>query len=261
MSHWTSRRISEKYAAFRPTYPPEIISHILKHVPVKSLALDVGCGTGQVVKLIATHFDRVVGVDPSDSQIKSAFQAPNVEYTVGAAESFRLSDSRAANLVTVAQALHWFDIPKFCARILQVMDTNGVLAAWNYSTFRSIPLACNEAIDELDTMLLRDGFWPKERRHIDDNYACLIPHITSSHFDLIETRTVHYLEHATVDHVINYLGTWSGIHRYMEAHPDDDILGRLHSRLTDACGNTKEMEVTFPMTLFLFRPKRSNSKL
>lgn len=100
---WESRA----YATYRPTYPPALYDAIMaKHMGGRALAVDIGCGSGQVTADLAPRFDKVVGVDASASQLAHARSAPNVAYQQGTAEATGLADG-CADLITVAAALHW----------------------------------------------------------------------------------------------------------------------------------------------------------
>src|SRR5690606_1048641 len=68
------------YAAFRPDYPDALVAYLGEIAPDQGLAVDVGCGTGQLTALLAQHFRKVVGIDPSAEQLANASQHPLVEY-------------------------------------------------------------------------------------------------------------------------------------------------------------------------------------
>ena len=74
------------YARFRPFYPPELYAWLAAKAPARRLAIDVGTGNGQAAVALAAHFERVIGVEPSDGQRANATPAPHVEYRPGTAE-------------------------------------------------------------------------------------------------------------------------------------------------------------------------------
>jgi ubiquinone/menaquinone biosynthesis C-methylase UbiE len=84
------------------------------------MAWDCAAGSGQATADLARRFDRVIATDASSEQISAAKPISNVEYRVATAEQSGLSDN-CADLVTVAQALHWFDLPKFYAEARRVL--------------------------------------------------------------------------------------------------------------------------------------------
>ena len=93
------------YARFRPVYPPDLFAWLAAQAPAKRVAVDVGTGNGQAAVALAHHFERVIGVEPSDDQLANAAAAPNVEYRRGTAEATSV-DAGSADLLTVAQAFH-----------------------------------------------------------------------------------------------------------------------------------------------------------
>jgi ubiquinone/menaquinone biosynthesis C-methylase UbiE len=102
---------AESYSVFRPTYPPELYDSVLKFSSAgpdknRHLAVDVATGTGQAAKDLAKHYRRVIAIDGNGSQISHAVKAENVEYRVADAHNTGL-DGNIADVVTVAQALHW----------------------------------------------------------------------------------------------------------------------------------------------------------
>ncbi len=106
---------SVEYARFRPRYPDELFRYLGVVAPARQSAWDCATGSGQAAVALATHFDRVVATDASAQQIESAEQHERVEYHVAPAEKSGLAPE-SVDLVTVAQALHWFDIPAFLRR-------------------------------------------------------------------------------------------------------------------------------------------------
>src|SRR5689334_1149416 len=100
------------YARYRPVYPPELFSFILNHIEKKDSAWDCATGNGQTAKELAKHFDKVHATDISQKQLDQAEQASNIFYSLQAAEQTNFSDNQF-DLVTVSQALHWFDFDKF----------------------------------------------------------------------------------------------------------------------------------------------------
>ena len=72
-----------------------------------------------------------VATDASEEQIRHAQAHPRVEYRVAIAHASGLPP-HSADLVTVAQALHWFDLPPFYAEVRRVLRPGGIVAAWCY---------------------------------------------------------------------------------------------------------------------------------
>jgi SAM-dependent methyltransferase len=114
------------YAAFRPTYPKALAERLAQQAPNRSLALDVGCGTGQLSVLLAEQFERVEAVDVSADQLAHAEQRGNLRYQLSPAESLPFADASMA-LVSVGQAAHWFDLPRFYVEAQRVAQPGALL--------------------------------------------------------------------------------------------------------------------------------------
>lgn len=95
------------YARFRPTYPEALFEAIVRDVPRRERAWDCATGSGQAFAPLASRFALVVASDASARQLREVEPLPNVRCVVARAERVPLA-SAAFDLVTVAQALHWF---------------------------------------------------------------------------------------------------------------------------------------------------------
>jgi ubiquinone/menaquinone biosynthesis C-methylase UbiE len=127
--HFSSR--AADYAAYRPTYPPELVDYLASVCPTSNLALDCGCGTGQLAVLLADRFKRVIATDASAQQIENTEPRERVTYRVAPAERSGLPDA-SADLVVAAQAAHWFDQPAFYAEARRVGRPGAILALVTY---------------------------------------------------------------------------------------------------------------------------------
>jgi len=155
------------YADCRPTYPPALAKALARLSPARELALDCGCGSGQLSVLLADQFERVEATDASAPQIEQAAAHPRVTYRVAPAEASGLGES-SCDLVVAAQAAHWFDLPRYWAEVARVLKPGGLAALVGYGLLRIDP-ALDAAVDAFYT----DGvgrFWPPERRLVDGGY-------------------------------------------------------------------------------------------
>jgi SAM-dependent methyltransferase len=124
---------AEVYERARPEYPPEAIE-FLREIGLSddSDVLDLAAGTGKLTRALIAAGARVTAVEPL-SAMRQMLQQRLPEATVmeGTAERIPVEDG-FVDLVTVAQAFHWFDAPKAAAEIARVMRPGGGLAAiWN----------------------------------------------------------------------------------------------------------------------------------
>ncbi|EPE08064.1 methyltransferase domain-containing protein [Ophiostoma piceae UAMH 11346] len=138
------------YAAVRPDYHTSVYDFVLEHTRFgpSTLAVDLGCGPGNVARALAPHFARVVGVDPADGMLETATQisldAKNVVYRKGTASDFDLliaetdaTDATAStgspvfiDLIASGNAAHWFDMPSFWPLAARVVRPGGTVALW-----------------------------------------------------------------------------------------------------------------------------------
>ncbi|WOC14436.1 class I SAM-dependent methyltransferase [Gordonia sp. MP11Mi] len=205
---WFARG-GDEYAAHRPTYSGALASVLSSLAPDRELAVDVGCGTGQLTALLAEHFDAVVGVDPSQSQIAAAVHAPNIEYRVGPAERLDVADG-SASIVTAAQAAHWFDLPAFYDEARRIARAGAVIALITYGV-----VALDDDLAERFDRFYRDEigpYWPPERVHVDSAYADLpFP------FARVDVSVSPIERDWTLDDFVDYVGTWSATRRARDA--------------------------------------------
>lgn len=210
--HFSSQAAA--YAAFRPAYPPELYAWLAAQAPARNLAWDAGCGSGQAAVGLAGHFSRVEASDPSERQIAQARPHPQVRYHVAAEALPALADG-SVELVTAAQALHWFDQDAFSAELRRVAAPGAVLAVWTYNLHR-IDAAVDAVVDALYRAM--DPWWPPERRHVEDGYARFrLPGETLAAPRFAMTATWDF------EHLLGYLASWSAVARCREQTGRDAI--------------------------------------
>lgn len=197
------------YRMFRPTYPPELFTFLADTCAYHDLAWDCGTGSGQAAVPLAAHFSRVFATDASADQLKNAEQHPKVAYVVATAEACPLPDS-AADLVLVAQALHWFNHDRFYSEVRRVCKRGATIAATCYYK----PSVCSE----VDPILRRwedfiRPYWTAERAWVDDGYRS----IPFPFAELVAPR-MEVSAPVTLAQFIGYLGTWSASKLYQKKH-------------------------------------------
>lgn len=206
---------AEVYHEARPTYPDALFDWLAAQAPARGLAWDAGCGNGQASVALAARFARVYASDPSAPQIANAETRPNIDYHVEPAEHCALADA-AADLVTVAQALHWFDPARFHTEVCRVLKPGGVFAAWAYADCR-----VDGAVDAVKDHLYVDltgPYWLPERRHIEAGYRTLpfpFEEIAAPPFAMrVDWNLAQYL---------GYLRSWSATQRYQKDRGEDPV--------------------------------------
>ncbi len=216
------------YREARPTYPDALFDWLVAQAPARTLAWDAGCGNGQASVALAARWMRVHATDPSATQIASAEARPNIDYRVEPAEQCSLADA-SADLVTVAQALHWFDLARFHAEVRRVLKPGGVFAAWAYADCRVDP-----AIDALKDRLYIDltgPYWPAERVHVESGYRGLpFP------FEALAAPAFAMCMQWDVGQFLAYLRSWSATQRYLKDRGEDPV-ARVEADLRAAWGD------------------------
>jgi SAM-dependent methyltransferase len=141
---------------------------------------------------------------------------PRIEYRVAGAEHAPL-ENNSVDLITVAQALHWFDQTQFFQEAWRVLKQNGVLAVWSYNL-----LSINPPIDAIVNYYYQDivgPYWPPERRLVENGYPPL-----PTPFHEIDVPDFAMTSHWTLADLLGYLGTWSASVYYAKAQQHDPLL-------------------------------------
>lgn len=224
------------YAAARPDYPEALFATLAAIVRQTRLAWDCATGNGQAAASLARHFDAVVATDASAEQIASANGPERVEFRTAPAEVSGLA-SASVDLVTVAQALHWFDIPAFFAEAERVLCPGGVLAYWCYGN-------CDiaDGIGELVQAIYEsvDEYWPPERTLIENGYRDI-----EAPFPRIDLPPFAMQLEWTSGQLLDYVATWSACQRARKATGKDPLDG-FRERINAAWGAAPRT-VTWPL--------------
>jgi SAM-dependent methyltransferase len=213
---------SKKYAASRPTYPQPLFDFLAGIVDRKDLAWDCATGNGQAAVALSKYFRKVIASDISKKQIENAKRKSNIRYKVFPAEKATLEDG-SVDLVTVAQALHWFNFEGFYKEAKRVLRKDGVIAAWAYGLHSISP-----GIDKVTHHLYEDilgEYWPEERKYIENKYEDVpFP------FKQIPSPQFQIKLDWNLSELVDYLRTWSSVQKFMEKNscdPVKQILGDL----------------------------------
>ena len=234
--------VAARYADFRPSYPAALFDYLTTLAPRNSLVWDCAAGTGQATIDLAARFDRVIGTDASREQIAAATSHPSIEYRVALAEQSGLSDA-SVGLITVAQALHWFNFDRFYAEVHRVLAPNGLLVAWGYGI--------NEVDGDVVNSLVQDfyhnivgPYWPAERKLLAEGYRTIpFP------FAEITPPAFHMEAKWTLEQLIGYFSTWSATNRFIKStghNPLEPLSAALAKIWGDAA---KTRRVIWPLSL------------
>ena len=209
-------RQSADYARYRPDYPAALFEFLAALAPDRRRAWDCATGNGQAALGLAGHFETVVATDASVRQIREAAGRAGVHYAVSSAEESPLPDA-SVGLVAVAQALHWFDRPRFWREVRRVLVRGGAVAVWSYNTFHVTPAV--EAVLDRYYKEIVGPYWPPGRSIVEQGYGAL-------EFPFAEETPPGFLLEKRWDlaALLGYLQTWSASQRYREANGSDPVL-------------------------------------
>ena len=204
------------YASARPRYPDALFAWLTQQCAAHELAWDAGCGNGQASIALAGHFAQVFASDPSSKQIGQAAMHPRVRYAVEPAEACSLADA-SIDLISVAQAYHWFDQVRFCDEVQRVARSGALLAIYSYE--RS---TVNCDVDAVFEHLYRDvlgPYWPPERQQVENGYRDVL-------FPIAELADVPRWQLQcdwTLAQYLAYLRSWSACQKYVVANGSDPV--------------------------------------
>lgn len=229
------------YEAHRPTYPPELFGFLAEIVAFHELAWDCATGNGQAAIDLAGYFDRVIATDASDGQLSEARAHPRVDYLQARAEKTPLRDA-SVDLVTVALALHWFDVERFYDEVRRVVRRGGVLACWTYSLQRVSP-AVDAALKRLYVDVL-GPHWARQIRHVESGYQTLpFP------FEEIDPPKFRIVRSWNLAEYVAIVDTWSAAQSYRKKTGRDPI-DEVRDDLASAWGDPEQRrEVAWDLSL------------
>ncbi len=237
---------SSDYAQFRPKYPAELFGFLESLLEQKQAAWDCGTGNGQVAVELAKFFNRVEATDISQAQLEQAEKVSNLNYSLQSAEKTNFPDN-SFDLISVAQAIHWFDFSQFYKEVKRSLKPGGVIAVIGYGLIKS-----NEQTNELINHFYREvlgDYWDPERRYLEDGYRSI-----GFPFEEINTPALEMEFVWDFGHLIGYLKTWSGV-RHFQIKQGYDPVEAISGELRNAFG--EHGVVKFPIFLRVGKNNKS----
>ncbi|MES2937600.1 MAG: class I SAM-dependent methyltransferase [Pseudomonadota bacterium] len=211
-------RVAAGYAGGRPGYPEALFDWLAARCEQHELAVDVGAGTGQAALPLARRFRRVIATDLSAEQLANATAAPNIDWRVAVAEDTG-AGAQSADLVTVAQALHWFDLGKFWPEVRRILKPGGLVAVWTYGVLEVGDPQVDGCVQSFYWNRVHP-YWPAGREHVENGYAKLS-------FPFAQEAVPPFAMECrwTLDQFLAYVRTWSAVARMAEATGHDPVAG------------------------------------
>ncbi|WP_421762766.1 class I SAM-dependent methyltransferase [Ekhidna sp.] len=229
---------SDDYAKFRPVYSKELINYLISLTKNQEVCWDCGTGNGQLAVALSDTFRQVKATDISQNQLDNATKRPNIEYSKQPAEQTNFPD-QYFDLITVAQAAHWFDHQRFNDEVKRTLKPNGIIALFGYGLVK-VEGVIGSIIKDFYWTITKP-YWDSERDHIEAQYETIpFPYDeiqVSQNFDIISDMTV--------DQLTGYISTWSAVQHFIKANGYSPI-DQLKIDLTKVWNN-EDRQVTFPV--------------
>ncbi len=230
----------ENYSSFRPGYPPELLAFIKDKLYHHQRALDCGTGNGQMAVELAKFMKEVEAFDISPQQLEHAVRKDTITYSVQQAEKLNFPDN-FFDLVTIAQAIHWFDFSQFYAEVIRILKPSGLIAIVGYGLFRSNP-ETDAVIDHFYKKTI-GPYWEPERKYLEEAYKTIpFP------FSEIQTPDFFFKEVWSLKRLKGYLRTWSAVKKYENSKGKDPVHS-IEKDLEKSFGSSGE--VVFPILIRL----------
>lgn len=226
---------SDRYAQYRPQYPQALADWLAEHSHAQT-AWDCGAGNGQFTRLLAKVIPHIEATDISGNQLQHAYPDSRIRYTVQPAEETTFAD-QSFDLITVAQAVHWFQFERFYAEVTRVAKPGAIVALIGYGEHRIHPEA-DAIVRELHREVL-GSYWDAERAYVDAAYQTVpFP------FQEIETPLFKMVMRWTPEELFGYIGTWSALKKFVKVNGYNPLNERKPALL--ACLASVN-EVEFPL--------------
>jgi SAM-dependent methyltransferase len=230
-----------QYAQSRPRYPEELFVFLASLVKRHRLAWDCATGNGQAALGLVGYFNKIVATDISDQQISQALVHPQIEYRVAGSEQSGFED-KSVDLVTVASAIHWFDLDSFYLEVKRVVHPGGVLAAWTYHVGH-----VESPFDKLFHRFYYDALFPyfnPGARLVDDGYQSLILPGKP-----MPSRDFQVSADWNLNQMLAFIHSWSGTQQYIKERGEDPV-ALIEKELSRIWGNhTRIHTVRWPLYL------------
>ncbi|UKZ76885.1 hypothetical protein TrVFT333_004600 [Trichoderma virens FT-333] len=257
------------YAYARPDYDTSVYQTIVNHHKSTGgqfdTIVDVGCGPGPAARGLAPYFANVIGLDPSEGMVATArtfggvsLASRPIRFEISTAEDLGahlttpIGDS-SVDLITAANAAHWFDMPRFWLAAARVLKPGGTVALWTSGEVRAHPsmpnaAAIQAALDDHSETYLK-AFYVPGNYMVRNRYADLpLPWSIAQQIEAFDKESFVRKEWATgekfvagesevdLDTFEKIMASGSPQTRWRQAHPDavgteNDVVRILRRRI------------------------------
>jgi SAM-dependent methyltransferase len=208
-------KLAESYAKYRPHYPPELFQYLASLCSEHDLAWDCATGNGQAAAGLAPFFKRILATDLSKEQLSQSIPNGKIVYRLASAENSGL-ESESVDLITSANAAHWFNFELFYHEVKRVLKSDGKIGLWCY-----LHSGITKEIDKIAKHYAYEilkSYWPPERKYVEEKYQTLpFP------FEEIKAPVFKMNLQWNFFNFTGYLKTWSASQRYLEEKKKDPL--------------------------------------
>ena len=232
---------ADSYQKFRPSYPSELFEFLSSLTSEHQLSWDCGTGNGQSANSLTNYYEKIFATDPSAQQIDNAKLHKQITYKAETAENTSL-ENKTVDLITVAQAVHWFEFDNFYSEVKRVLKQNGIIAVWAYG-LPTINNSVDEIIKHFHDNIVGE-FWQAQNRLIEKEYKTIpFP------FEQISTPNFYIKKELTFFDILGLLKSWSATQKYIDKHHQNPI-DLIENELLEIWGE-KEIEKSATWKLIL----------
>jgi SAM-dependent methyltransferase len=240
--HFSS--IAPQYARGRIGYPESLYRFLGAQCDGHGLAWDCATGSGQAALDLARTFSRVIATDISGELLALALPHPRISYRMASAEESGI-EAGSIDLVTVAQALHWFDLNRFWAEVLRVLKKSGVMTFWGYN-WPVVDPGVDRVLEDFKAVI--SSSWPERSSIIHGGYSSITVPLHEISSPAFEASAQWEL-----DDYLAHLRSWSAT-RYYRERTGEDATKQFQPAFADAWRDG-QVAVKWPLMLRVFQKK------
>lgn len=235
--------VAASYELHRPGYPAQLITYLAELAPAQNLALDIGCGNGQLTKQLGKHFNQTLGSDLSLAQLEQSEQQPNIHYFCNPAEVIPVKNG-IIDLVVAAQSAHWFVLNDFYKEVRRISKTNAVLALISYGVMSIDHVQIQQRFQTFYQSEI-SPYWPSQRRHVDTQYRQL-----DFPFKELENCPAFQIERDwDLNNFMAYIHTWSAVHQALQ-QKGNTLMSDFEQNISLLWNNPKQtLKITWPIAM------------
>ena len=251
VNRFSNKILSAAYAKFRPVYPKEVMTIIKEYMegtgnPGFNFAVDVACGSGQSTFLLSDSYQRVTGVDISNTQIEQALlkkessNCCNVEFLVGDAHRLLFKES-SVYLLTCAMGWHWLHPETFYTEAKRVLKPGGCLAVYGHGVQVHDNNRISNAFKMFNDELFEYDCFPEQNLHVLNNYKAVdLP------FKKVQRVEFLFPQESNFEQLLGLFSSVSMYSAYCKKYPNNTLLQRIRAKYEDDSQSGDIEHFTFP---------------